>query len=224
MAARWFALALFVLFGAICAQVAAIHLLGVHAVPQFTAADINITYWAREMVALFCALFGAYAILGLPWREIGLKAPRWRDAMLGVGFGVPSLLAIYALLYFARLPASALDRFYTYLMMHASGVTAVSLFIIVGIVSPVVQEIVFRGIVLEALLRYMNAILAIGLASLVFGALHVLGGPSQMVFALLTGIVQGYLYWKTRSIVGPSIVHILANGYAMVALWMSPRF
>jgi membrane protease YdiL (CAAX protease family) len=214
----WLALALLVLAGAYLASEVVSRLAGVRGAADMTAARMAVGLGVRELTALVLSIFGAFAVLRSPLSAIGIRAPRRIDLEYGFGIGAFATVGILTLLFYLRLPSSAYGDFTQYVMLHATGFTALALFLIVGIFSPIVQEIVFRGIVMEGLLRKTNVAIALLISTMLFSAVHWAGGANQVVFTLLTGSVQGWLYWRTRSIVAPSIMHVIANCIAALAL------
>jgi len=78
------------------------------------------------------------------------------------------------------------------------------------ICAPVFEEIVFRGIIQKGLInkgvRPVNAIL---MASVIFGLVH--GNPWQFVGAVLLGCVLGLVYYKTKSLLLPMLLHGFNN-------------
>lgn len=214
----WLALTVLVLAGAYAASEIAGRAIGVRFAADITAARMAIDFSVRELTALALSIFGTFAILRSPLSAIGVRAPKRSDLEYGFGIGAIATVAILTLLYYLKLPSSAYGDFTQYVMLHATGFTALALFLIVGIFSPIVQEIVFRGIVMEGLLRTTNLVVALIVSTVLFSAVHWSGGANQVVFTLLTGLVQGWLYWRTRSIVAPSIMHAIGNCIAASAL------
>jgi membrane protease YdiL (CAAX protease family) len=214
----WLALTVLVLAGAYAASEITARTIGVRAAADITASRMAIDLSVRELTALALSIFGTFAILRSPLSTIGVRAPKRSDLEYGFGIGAIATVVILTLLYYLKLPSSAYGDFTQYVMLHATGVTALALFLIVGIFSPIVQEIVFRGIVMEGLLRTTNLAIALIVSTVLFSAAHWSGGANQVVFTLLTGLVQGWLYWRTRSIVAPSIMHVIANCIATSAL------
>ena len=86
-----------------------------------------------------------------------------------------------------------------------------------AVAAPVVEECLFRGAIEGHLLRtWKRPWLAIAVSALVFGLVHM--NPVQMVAAFLAGLVLGWLYYRTGSVL-PSIVgHILNNSVAVVTM------
>ena len=82
-------------------------------------------------------------------------------------------------------------------------------FLSVCLIAPIVEEIVFRGIILRGLLgNYKNG-QAIFISSALFSLYHI--NPDQLVHALLIGGFFGWLYVKTYSLWPSIIAHILFN-------------
>lgn len=85
----------------------------------------------------------------------------------------------------------------------------------VAIVGPVVEELVFREGICGHLMRNGSSPQrAIWISSILFGLIHF--NPAQIPFAILVGLILGYIYAKTGNIVVTSIIHILNNSYVMV--------
>ncbi|MBP5380879.1 MAG: CPBP family intramembrane metalloprotease [Bacteroidaceae bacterium] len=77
-------------------------------------------------------------------------------------------------------------------------------------VAPIVEELVFREGVLGYLRRHeIGTWTAIISSSLAFALLHF--NPAQIPFAFVMGIMLGYIYVKTSSIIITSIIHIINN-------------
>lgn len=85
------------------------------------------------------------------------------------------------------------------------------------IFGPIVEEIGFRGLVLDGLLKTRcRPWLAILISALLFALLHGLG--ANFVTALLFGILAGWLYWRTGSIIPGLIIHVTNNSLTAIDL------
>lgn len=86
-------------------------------------------------------------------------------------------------------------------------------------VAPLVEEIVFRGVVQRGLERRMGPAAAIPAAALVFAALHLL--PRVLVPLLVLGAALGYVTWATRSLWPAVLLHTANNtvAYVVLVLW-----
>ncbi len=85
------------------------------------------------------------------------------------------------------------------------------------IVTPIVEEIFFRGIILEGLLKNYKPIHAIILSAIIFGVSHL--NPSQLILATLHGLLIGWVYWKTNSLIPGLVIHCLNNLIATLSLF-----
>lgn len=84
----------------------------------------------------------------------------------------------------------------------------------VGIVGPIVEELVFRESIEGHLLRRgCKPWIAISVSALTFGIIHM--NPAQIPFAALIGLILGILYWKTGNVWLCSILHIANNSYSL---------
>lgn len=85
----------------------------------------------------------------------------------------------------------------------------------VCIFGPIIEEICFRGLVLGGLLKTRcRPWLAILISAVAFGLLH--GLWAGFVSATLFGILVGWLYWRTGSIVPGIIVHATNNSLTAI--------
>ena len=80
---------------------------------------------------------------------------------------------------------------------------------------PLLEEVLFRGAIQGLLMRYFGRPwLAIILSALVFGIFHM--NPVQIVYATLLGIVLGWIYYRTGSLLSVVVGHVLNNSLAVV--------
>lgn len=82
------------------------------------------------------------------------------------------------------------------------------------IAAPVVEEILFRGIVLRSMRKFAPAWAAILISSILFGAYHL--NIVQVAYATLMGIAAGILYEKKRNLLFPILVHFANNLITML--------
>ncbi len=87
----------------------------------------------------------------------------------------------------------------------------ISVMIVLAVVmAPVFEEIVFRGIIQKGLInKGMKPRTAILFSAFLFGLVHF--NPWQFAGALLLGIVLGWVYEKTRSLLMPILLHAFNN-------------
>lgn len=78
------------------------------------------------------------------------------------------------------------------------------------IMAPIFEEIIFRGIIQKGLInKGVKPWKAILYASIIFGVVH--ANPWQFVGAVLLGCVLGLVYYKTKSLLLPMLLHGFNN-------------
>ena len=97
-------------------------------------------------------------------------------------------------------------------------------YIVVCLLAPVVEELVFRGAILRALLQWKPEMQwgMIVLSALFFAVVHL--NPDQMPHAFLAGLLLGWMYARTGSVV-PGVAFHWANNtitYIIVKLYPNP--
>lgn len=75
--------------------------------------------------------------------------------------------------------------------------------------APIVEEILFRGIIMHGLMRNYRSWYAILLSGILFSAYHL--NPWQMSYTFFLGLLLGWIMVKTRSLPFAILVHALNN-------------
>lgn len=81
--------------------------------------------------------------------------------------------------------------------------------IAVAIIGPILEEMLFRGVITTELLKAYPPKKAIITSAIIFGVFHL--NPAQILVATLLGLLLGWLFYKTHSMIPGIIVHILNN-------------
>lgn len=82
----------------------------------------------------------------------------------------------------------------------------------IAIAVPILEELLFRGAIEGHLLRKgWSPKRAIIVSALIFGLIH--GNPAQIPFAFLIGLLFGWLYYRTGSIIPGIAGHIINNSF-----------
>ena len=100
------------------------------------------------------------------------------------------------------------------LMKQLTGGPFWSSFLVVAIFAPIFEEWMCRGMVLRGLLTKMKPVWAIVISALFFAVIH--ANPWQALNAFLIGLLMGYVYYKTGSLILTMIIHFVNNGTAVV--------
>ena len=95
-------------------------------------------------------------------------------------------------------------------------------YLVIGLMAPLAEEVVFRGGVLKELLRWKEGKPWVGIAisALLFSAVHM--NPAQLPHTFLVGLLLGWMYYRTNSIVPGVVYHWVNNTVAYVMYNLYP--
>lgn len=94
-------------------------------------------------------------------------------------------------------------------------------FFMIVIAAPILEELLFRGVILDGLLKNYEPWKAIGFSAFLFALVH--GNLAQGIGAFVIGLLIGWIYWKTQSIIPGIIVHFLNNLIAFIGVVSTPE-
>ncbi|MBO4660965.1 MAG: CPBP family intramembrane metalloprotease [Prevotella sp.] len=97
-------------------------------------------------------------------------------------------------------------------------------YLAIGIFVPVAEELVFRGAILRTLLNFFNKDIhwvAIVLSAIIFGTVHM--NMAQGIHAGLIGLLIGWMYYRTRSVIPGIVLHWVNNSVAYVIFNLMPN-
>ncbi|HEY9543605.1 CPBP family intramembrane glutamic endopeptidase [Prevotella sp.] len=97
-------------------------------------------------------------------------------------------------------------------------------YLAVGILVPLTEEAVFRGAILRTLLKGMSGPWkwgAIVISAAIFGLAH--GNDAQFYHAFLIGVLIGWMYVRTGSIVPGVVYHVVNNSIAYILTTLYPH-
>lgn len=148
---------------------------------------------------------------------VKLAADRYREVPLSA-LGV-SIVLIFTAMYVLNLlieqvgiPNTLED---TFLDMSRNPLGVISM----ALLAPILEEFLFRGAIQGYLLSNGNRPwVAITIASLIFGVVHM--NPAQIPFAFLLGMMFGWLYYRTGSLLPGIVGHILNNSIATLGMML----
>ncbi len=107
-----------------------------------------------------------------------------------------------------NLHSASVQHIYDFLA-HARTEAPIQAFLIIAFVGPILEEVICRGYIQTRLIRRLGPMWGILLASILFGIFHrdfVQGG-----FAVLVGIYQGAVRYRTGSLFPAILCHIAVN-------------
>ncbi|MBQ5967147.1 MAG: CPBP family intramembrane metalloprotease [Clostridiales bacterium] len=111
-------------------------------------------------------------------------------------------------------------------MMDMTSISQADLYMnVIGtcIFVPILEEMLFRGFLMQGMLELKKPLLAIFASALVFGGMH--GQPIQIGYAFLAGLMLGSLYYLTRNLFMTILAHMIFNlmGSGIYMLWSIPE-
>lgn len=141
--------------------------------------------------------------------------------LVGIPIGVASQLVLLPLVYW---PLQSIwpDTFSTQdveerardLWNRANGNWVIALVIVVVIGAPIVEEFVYRGLILQALQGRVNEILALVVSAVWFGAIHL--QPVEFPGLFMFAVVLGITFMATGRLAGPILAHAAFNAVGLL--------
>lgn len=150
---------------------------------------------------------------GLSFASLGfaLHQDWWRDALRGLTLSALMIFLVVLIQAAGGSTRLSYNQSFAGLSDWFGGLCLASLLLLVA---AAFEEIVFRGYILQTLLRAVPAIVPIILLALLFGLAH-WSNPSRTLFStlntVLAGIWLGVAYLKTRSLWFPTTLHFAWN-------------
>lgn len=134
------------------------------------------------------------------------KAPFWKYIMV-IGVSIPFALGLNNILLLSNLPkvSEAFQESAEVLYTPSLAVQIVCL----GIIVPVMEELIFRGLIFKRLCEESPVKRSIVYSALFFGLYH--ENMVQIVYGFLSGLLLAYLYEKFNSLKAPMAAHITMN-------------
>lgn len=97
-------------------------------------------------------------------------------------------------------------------------------YLVVGILAPITEELIFRGAILRVLLNtfeHKGRWIAIALTALIFAFIH--GNIAQGVHAFIIGLALGWMYMRTKSVLPGIVLHWVNNTIAYLMFNLMPH-
>ena len=108
------------------------------------------------------------------------------------------------------------------LFLESMNVQGVFSFITIALAAPILEELIFRGIILDGFLKRYSSRKAIIMSSVLFGIVHL--NPWQFVSAALLGMFIGWIYSKTHNLLLAILIHFVNNSIAAVMMLVSDTY
>jgi len=139
------------------------------------------------------------------------------------------VITVVALISFILITSLAIDLFVLLGYSPATGegespITSLGIFLVtvvaMAVMPAVSEEIAFRGMIQKDYEKEYGPIVAIIASSVMFSLIHM--SPSQTVFQLIVGLIWAWVYFRTRNLVYPMIMHFLNNLIAVSLMYFLP--
>ncbi|MFC7679258.1 CPBP family intramembrane glutamic endopeptidase [Paenibacillus sp. GCM10028914] len=187
------------------------------------------TYWLGDelysgtltgLTIAIVLLGGVYLIALRPkqlsWRELGVRAFPAKDWGRILLWTVVLIIGSVLVMELTNLLGNTYENSKTEAMQqHVTFVTVLIAFVSAAIISPLYEEIFYRGFIYRWLRTRLSMRWAIILSSLIFTIVHI-PTYNAMPVNFISGIVFAWAYERTNSIWPAVIVHGLVNGIAVV--------
>ena len=173
---------------------------------DITAASMITTTVVFSILAIVLFLTTRWAEVSPTWLRTRPWIVMFWSVIAAVGMIVPSGWMMEQM---PDLP-NIVEQEFTTLLSNRWG------YITIGLLAPVAEEVVFRGAILKSLLTKYRPWLAIVLSAVIFSVGHL--NPAQMPHAFLIGLLLGWMYWRTGSIL-PGMAYHWANNSAAYVIY-----
>lgn len=173
--------------------------------PDRTLAPLLGLFFGVGLLAVIVAVapLGKAALPALGFRAVG-----WKPLVLGTLATTALSVAVSQLGIEPKGVKQAMD------IARDPAVFLIVLGLLAGL-APLVEELVFRGLLYGWIESRWGSGLAVVVSSLAFAAAHV--EPAHAVLVLPLGLMFGLLRWRTRSLWPSLVAHMANNGLAVAA-------
>jgi sodium transport system permease protein len=142
-----------------------------------------------------------------------LRAPRW-GALLPVLVGAVATLLLVVAFQTNVMPRPAPKpddevAGFEQLMGKLLGLPRWQLYLLVAVIPPICEELLFRGFLFSALRARFGDLWTVLLTAFLFGLLHL--EPQRIPATALAGVALGYVRLRTGSIAAPIFFHVAYN-------------
>ncbi len=155
-------------------------------------------------------------ILGLPWKEtLGFHRPPWKKTVIGLILGFLVIIVISIFLPIIITPTPELIQKSGSIASYGNFLQFLFALFTVMICASIVDELFFRGILLQGMLKKYGKIVAIVMTAILTALFHT-WEPFKLVHAFLMGIIFASVVVWTNSVYTSIILHSLHNSLALI--------
>ena len=95
-------------------------------------------------------------------------------------------------------------------------------FLKVAVIAPIVEELIFRGLIFNGFRKNYNGFVAVFMSALLFSLFHL--NPWQMPATFVLGLLLGWLMLRTNNILVAIIGHSINNSLVLLVVTFGDRF
>jgi membrane protease YdiL (CAAX protease family) len=151
--------------------------------------------------------------------SMGFVLPTARQLLIGAGFLVLSWAGEYLVIVVMNPPpVTQISYAAAYIALHHGLGSYVADVVGSAVVTPIVEETLFRGILFAGLVQWVPAWLAALTSALVFAMWH--GEPYRIVLISVMGLGLAFAYYRTGSLWVPIAMHATVNWLAVSASYL----
>ncbi len=159
--------------------------------------------------------------------ELGIRMPSARD----IGTGALGTIAMYVVVAFASAIIFQLTKRHdtenaiALLNQMKTPLDKIGFFVLACVLAPMMEELIFRVFLFNALTRRVSVATAIVVSGILFGLVHALGAPAAQIVTVsiplsFGGMVLAYVYASTRNYWASVTTHGLFNSISVIAIFV----
>lgn len=177
-------------------------------------------------LSILITMFFYYLVYRKRMAEVKLFCPLKRIFPLNFVSMIVLGLSINFMIEYVLALLSQIDVFHN-LFNHYSEISNVLLggsfifsLLVTGIFAPIFEEILFRGLIFGELKKITSVKIAILIQALIFGVYHF--NFIQSSYAVVIGVILGYVCYKTNSLLSSILLHITFNSISLIMIKFIP--
>lgn len=195
-------------------------ILGVGEGPAFSIASIVIEALLIPIILLFIYLDGSLKRT----RELIRLGSSKRALSYGLAIPIVAmivdniLVVIYGVMFVSIFGEPSIPELPGGTSWESSNTAIILTFISICILTPITEELLFRGYILDSINRLHGKWAAIFLSSLLFGLVHL--DPYVIGMATIGGVIYGWIRIRTGSLIPGIVAHAMWNTMALIVTYL----
>lgn len=176
-----------------------------------------------QVLTLGGVLWWLYARGRLSWRLLGPLRPRWKDLWVGLGVGVSGWLVVTLLLALADATFGPLEPPDQELLKRTTegGVVTTVAIAIAVVGAPIVEEVIFRGLLFQSFRMRFGVFPAMGVSAFVWALVHFVA-PIYIVSLAIFGFWLAAAFHRTGRLTVVITAHAVFNLIAVSLSFVAP--